>query len=214
MSKHGFARTTDFSLAAKDYRSLTLRCDGRRQTENYPFDFNLNVTYDLSCSVLGMKYYIENIGFHEMYFSIGAHPGFQCAMGDWIEFAKDETADAHQLVGSQMLLSKNPVVRGIEDHRLVITPDIFKADALIFDGLCSQRATLFHDGRPHVEVDYGDAPCLGVWAKPGASYVCIEPWYGIDDREDAIGHIEDKPYIIKLDVGENFKFEVTVTMFE
>lgn len=43
-----------------------------------------------------------------------------------------------------------------------------------------------------VRVDYGNAPYLGIWAKPGAPFVCIEPWFGINDAPEVSGNISEK----------------------
>jgi len=94
---------------------------------------------------------------------------------------------------------------------VVITPDVFAADALIFDGLKSKGCTLERaDGRK-IHVDFGGAPCLGLWAKPVAPYVCIEPWYGIDDMFDAGHDFANKERILSLEPGQEFVFPVTIT---
>ncbi len=60
-----------------------------------------------------------------------------------------------------------------------------------------------------MHVDFGGAPCLGVWAKPGAKYVCIEPWYGIDDRFNAAHDFPHKEQILSLAPSSTFAFPVT-----
>jgi galactose mutarotase-like enzyme len=45
---------------------------------------------------------------------------------------------------------------------------------------------------------------LGIWAKPNAPFVCIEPWCGIADFETSNGAIEDKEGIQILRAGEEF----------
>src|SRR5699024_10201079 len=44
----------------------------------YPFLFSLTVTYTLVDTKVVVDYKVENTGKKEMYFSIGAHPGFNC----------------------------------------------------------------------------------------------------------------------------------------
>ena len=95
-------------------------------------------------------------------------------------------------------------------RELVITPDVFAEDALIFDGLKSKGATVVKTDGRNVHVDFGGAPCLGIWAKPGAKYVCIEPWYGIDDRFDAQHDFTRKERICSLEAGKEFVFPVTI----
>ena len=53
---------------------------------------------------------------------------------------------------------------------------------------------------------FGGAEFLGLWAKPGAPYVCIEPWCGICDSVNVSGKIEEKPYVTSLEAGDKFVF--------
>ncbi|HQU34796.1 MAG TPA: hypothetical protein PLB88_10800, partial [Thermoanaerobaculaceae bacterium] len=50
----------------------------------------------------------------------------------------------------------------------------------------------------------------GVWSKPGAPFVCLEPWCGIADPPDATGHLEDKEGIVRLPPGSTFARVVTI----
>ena len=68
------------------------------------------------------------------------------------------------------------------------------------------------DGEEILEMTYGKVPYLGLWAKPNAPYVCIEPWYGICDDKAVSGKIEEKPHIIALDPGKKFVFSYTITV--
>jgi len=52
----------------------------------------------------------------------------------------------------------------------------------------------------------GDAPFLGVWAKPGAPYVCIEPWWGVNDSYEVKNDVSEKRGIQSLDAGEVFEY--------
>ena len=67
-------------------------------------------------------------------------------------------------------------------------------------------------GRELLKMDFGKVPFVGLWAKPGAPFVCIEPWHGICDSPDVSGKIEEKPYINRLAAGEEFRFEYSVTV--
>jgi galactose mutarotase-like enzyme len=44
-----------------------------------------------------------------------------------------------------------------------------------------------------------------IWQKPGAPYICIEPWYGMADSEDATGNLAEKKGIMTLNAGEEFE---------
>jgi hypothetical protein len=95
-------------------------------------------------------------------------------------------------------------------RELVITAETFAKDALIFDGIKSKGASVIRANGKNVHVAF-DAPCLGIWAKPAAPYVCIEPWHGIDDMCDAGHDITKKERIEVLGAGETWVFPVTIT---
>lgn len=211
MPKHGFARKREFVLesSSKD-EMIFLLTEDNETLKGFPFPFELRVKYSFTDGGFVMEHRVKNTGSEKMYFSIGAHPGFQCSMGDRIVMDEAETAAAFRLDADGLRAEKQlPVFDGSRD--VVITPEVFAEDALIFDGLKSTGCTLERaDGR-RIHVDFGGAPCLGLWAKPGAPYVCIEPWYGIDDRWNAGHDFTVKERICALDAGEEFVFPVTVT---
>lgn len=211
LEKHGFARKLRFALESKTDDSLTfyLRDDAETMAK-YPFAFELRVIYRLMENGFVMEYRVKNTNEREMYFSLGAHPALQCNMDDKVVMDEIEIAGAYQLDENYLRAEKQlPVFNASKE--LVITPTLFENDALIFDGLKSKGCTVQKaDGRS-VHVDFGGAPCLGIWAKPAAKYVCIEPWYGIDDSWNAGGDIAKKYRIVSLGAGQEFIFPVTIT---
>lgn len=210
LEKHGFASRMDFALEKRAERGMTfLLRDSAATRDMYPFSFALRVQYRLEEDGFTMEHRVCNAGEETMFFSIGAHPGFQCAMGDKIVLDEAETADAFQLDEDALRARQTvPVLRG--EREIVIGPETFAHDALIFDGLRSGGASLVRANGRNVHVDFGGAPFLGLWAKPGAEYVCIEPWYGIDDRCDAGGDLPCKERILSLAPGGEFVFPVRV----
>lgn len=214
LEKHGFARRRRFVLEAQGAQKMCfLLRDDPKTREQYPFPFELRVNYRLIDHGFVMEHRVKNIGAETMYFSIGAHPGFRCEMGDRVVMDEEETASAYRLDENAL---RGPQMTPIFDHtrEICITPSIFVNDALIFDGLRSKGATLVRRNGRNVHVDFGAAPCLGIWARPGAPYVCIEPWYGIDDRYDAGNDFSRKERICSLAAGEEFVFPVTVRAVE
>ena len=211
LGKHGFARKTAFEAAQEGGNRLTMTLRSGAHEESYPFDFTLEVTFELADKALRVTHRVTNRDAREMYFSLGAHPGFNCGMGDYIEFPEDESAWAYKLDDETKLRTEKKIEQGIKDHRLTVTEDIFAHDALIFEGLRSDHVTLYCGGKKRVTVDYGSAPCLGVWAKPSAKYVCIEPWHGVDDSDSATGILSGKKQIVKLAPGDCFRFPMTIT---
>ena len=210
LSKHGFARRSEFALESQSGTEMTfLLTDSAQTLEVYPFPFELRAHYALTASGFVMELRVRNTGVETMRFSLGAHPGFQCEMGDRIVMDAEETVSAFRL-GENGLREPEQVPVFDHSRQLVLAPDTFARDALIFDGLKSRGAALVRRNGRNVHVDFGGAPCLGLWARPGAEYVCIEPWYGVDDRWDADGDFTRKERIQSLEPGAEFAFPVTV----
>lgn len=214
LGKHGFARKTEFEAKKIHDSRLIMTLKSGAHKESYPFDFLLEIDYELIGKALKVTHRVTNLDGRTMYFSLGAHPGFRCGMGDYIEFPEDETAYAYKLDDETKLSTEEKIEQGVCDHKLTVTEDIFAHDALIFEGLRSDHVTLYCGGKKRATVDFGNAPCLGIWAKPGAKYVCIEPWYGIDDAPSATGILSGKKQIVRLAPGGCFRFPMTITAHE
>ena len=78
---------------------------------------------------------------------------------------------------------------------------------LITKGVKSEKITLVSDGlKRKIVFDLGKAPYLGIWAKPGAPYVCIEPWNGVNDEQNVRVDFSQKEGIVTLASEEKFNF--------
>ncbi|MDD3276120.1 MAG: hypothetical protein PHP93_03605, partial [Kiritimatiellales bacterium] len=185
----------------------TLKC--------FPFKFALNIVYQLNGNHLEIGCEVQNNGEEAMPFSIGAHPAFnlpgpidEC----FLEFEKSETLNA-RLLNSKGLLSDETVPVLTESSRLPLSQTRFDRDALIFMDAKSKRITLgAQNSSRRLTVEFPGFPELGIWSKPGAPFVCIEPWFGYADPEQPYGDFSNKPGIIKLDAGETFTCEYRITI--
>ena len=208
MPKHGFARKTDFTLLSKDEDSMTFILSESAATKAiYPYDFDLIVTYTLEENRLRVSHDVVNKNEDVMYFSLGAHPAFNCAIGDILRFDEKETLATEKidLVHSLRLPDRIPVLSNETD--IVITKDIFNEDALILSGIKSENITLCSNTHDRtVTFNLGGAPYLGIWAKPGAPYVCIEPWCGVNDDTNKKADFSEKCAIQKVDADDVFNF--------
>ena len=211
MPKHGFVRTSRFALleSGSDYARYQL-CSSDVTRKSYPFDFELSVRYGLCASALTVSFQVSNRSGRAMPFSLGAHPGFSCALGDRLIFEQTETAPAWRMNEQGYLTGTVPFFQGEKEVR--ITKDLFAADALMFEGLKSTSVTL--ECQTHgVRVEFGDCPYLGLWAKPGAPYVCIEPWFGINDSVEEHTDFYHKKGIVCLEPEGDFEYSYQVTVF-
>lgn len=204
MPKHGLARKLPFTVkecsGSKAVFSLT---SDENTLKSYPFEFELLVAFELTENSLVNTMTVINKNDGEMYFSIGAHPGFNCKVGDIIEFELPETLATERIDSDNLIMDKKfPLLEN--SREIVISEEIFKADALILSGIKSRKLSI--KGENEVAFTFGECPYLGIWAKPGAPYVCIEPWYGVNDGREVKNDISEKRGICRLEKGEKFDF--------
>ena len=204
MPKHGLARKLLFSVKECEGAKAVFSLESDENTlGSYPFDFELLITFELIGKSLRNTMKVINKTKGEMYFSIGAHPGFNCAVGDVIEFEMPETLATERIDSDNLIIDKKfPLLEN--SREIEITEDIFKADALILSDIKSEKLRI--KGENEIEFTFGKCPFLGIWAKPGAPYVCIEPWYGVNDGREVKADISEKRGIERLAEGETFEF--------
>lgn len=207
MPKHGLARKLPFAVKECDGAKAVFSLESDENTlKSYPFEFELLVAFELCEKSLVNTMTVVNKTKGEMYFSIGAHPGFNCNIGDVIEFELPETLETERIDSDNLIIpEKFPVIEN--SREIEITKDIFSKDALILSGIKSKKLRI--KGENEIEFTFGDCPFLGIWAKPGAPYVCLEPWYGVNDGREVKNDISEKRGIERLDEGESFAFSWT-----
>ena len=208
LPKHGFALHSLFKAEeASGERAVFKLTDSGETLKAYPFKFELKVIYELCQNTLSVSYEVLNKDSDKIYFTIGGHPGFNCKIGDKLEFEKEENISRLMMNGNSYIYEERPFLKA--EKEIILTDDLFSEDALIFKGLKSKYITLKTDDAD-IKVTYGDAPYLGIWAKEGAPYVCIEPWFSSDDSIDADCTFDEKDGIIMLDKNEKFNYTFTV----
>ncbi len=208
MQKHGFARKMQWSFLSRTEDSISfILSDNDETMKVYPFHFDLIVTYILKGNKLTVKHEVINKNDTTMYFSLGAHPAFRCKVGDKLVFDQNENLDVMKIDLVNSLLLDNTVPFLQNEKAITITDDLFNEDALIFKNVKSENITLFSDSfNKKIKFNLGKAPYLGIWAKPKAEYVCIEPWFGVNDSHEKKDDISKKVGINPLSPESHFEF--------
>ena len=193
LSQHGFARDKEFELIKKgeDFIEFSLKND-EETLKNYPFLFELNISYKLEKTKLIISYKVKNRSEDRLYFSIGAHPAFNISSGDFLDF-EDVRTSKRYFLNDKGLIYKNEEV-SFTKNSLILDEEIFKNDALVFNDK-NIKSIILRDKNSNkiLKVEFKDFPYLGVWSKPNlAPFVCIEPWFGVADEENSNQNIEDK----------------------
>jgi galactose mutarotase-like enzyme len=216
IGRHGFARGSTFDVvrAERTRCSFQLCADGQTRA-HYPFEFTLNVDYEVVGRQLRLRAEIMNRGEDVMPASLGFHPAFRWPLvprlpkeAYAISFEKPEDKPIRRLANG--LLVADAIPSPVHDRTLGLKDALFINDALIFDQLNSRRVTYGASTGPSIEVQFDSMPYLGIWSKPGAGFVCIEPWHGFASPEDFDGELKDKPGIALVLPGTTKRFEISV----
>ncbi|MBR4640244.1 MAG: aldose 1-epimerase family protein [Butyrivibrio sp.] len=221
LSQHGFARDMEFSLIkeAEDELVFELK-DNEESLKKFPFKFSLKIGYKLVGSKVVVSYKVSNPDDKEMYFSIGAHPAFNCDLNkDELLFEKDGAAVSGSLKSNVIdmscgCLSDKQIDVETAEGIVKLTPGLFDGDALIFEDRQADAVTLVSEADGDKLRVTCDVPLFGVWSpvKKNAPFVCIEPWNGRCDRAGFDGSLENREYGNKLAAGESFdtSFEIEI----
>ncbi|MCY6356512.1 aldose 1-epimerase family protein [Clostridium sp. ZS2-4] len=215
LNQHGFVRNCDFTLIEEKDDRITYRLTSNEETlERYPYKFQLDVEYILIENSLEIIYRVRNIDDKDVFFSIGAHPGFNCPLMEgetmedyYLEFSEKETVNRELIDAKVGLYTGESEELLKNESKISLKKELFKDDALVFKNLKSNRISLKNNKNNKViTVDFKGFPYLGVWSQSfGAPFVCIEPWYGHADFIDFDGDFREKEGIMKLGVEEEFE---------
>lgn len=219
MPKHGFARRRLFTISEQHetWACLTLE-DDVESRRAFPRSFSLRVLYEIAATTLQIKAEIYNPDYdRDLPASFGFHPAFawplpygRARADHRIVFERDEAARIARLDNG--LIAAEDRGSPLDGRSLPLRDALFADDALVWLDLASDSVRYGAADGPQLEIAFPGAPMLGVWTKPGAAFVCIEPWWGHADPAGFTGEIWDKPGIMRLGPGERREFAMRVTL--
>jgi galactose mutarotase-like enzyme len=219
MQKHGFARKSVFRIIEVSAKHAIFRLvDSNATRIQYPFAFELDARFSLEGKTLYQTVAVRNNGDSEMPFSFGFHPAFAWPLpaggareDHCISFEHPEPASLAR-VTPYGTIAPDPVPSPVDDRSFALHDALFGDDALVWRELSSHRLDYGAPGFPSLDIEFPDTSMLGIWTKPGAGFVCIEPWAGIADPEGFAGAFADKPGIMHLLPGCTRSFRMNVRL--
>ncbi|MDB5138989.1 MAG: aldose epimerase [Mucilaginibacter sp.] len=213
MTRHGFARQSEFILLESDDAHACYSLPNCEKTlQIYPYKFDFQVLYTLIENALRITYKLINHDKKTIYFSVGAHPAFNVPFypGEkyedyYLEFELEEKLTTHLLSSEGFFTGETHPVEAPK-NKLYLTRDLFKNDALVFKDLRSREVCIKSDKHDKsISVEFPHFNYLGIWAKGGGNFVCIEPWLGCADSVGKHVDISEKEDIQKLKPGHVFE---------
>ena len=209
VTQHGFARDLDFDWleATGDTARLALR-DSAATRALYPFGFRLEIGYAIVAGVLEITFTLDNPGDGVLPASFGAHPAFRWPLLPGIAkedhvltFGSEELAPIRRARGGFLTAEHHPSpVRG---RVLALSDGLFTDGAVVMDAPASWWVRYSAPGAPSVAVSWDSGfPNLGIWSRPDAALLCIEPWHGMASPEGFDGEFTAKPGVMLIPPGE------------
>lgn len=199
---HGFARNAIFKISEHSASSVTLSIITNELNKNeFPFNLEFSVIYTIIGNQLNTIYQVKNLDSQTGYFSVGAHPAFRCPfdnnhdISDYIiEFENHETNLIHHEITTQAFFTGKTTHTPLQT--ISLNQNTFVDDAIIYNNFTSHQVSLKEkQSNRMIKVSLDGFSWLGLWSKPGADYVCIEPWCGHSDYLGFHGNINEKEAI-------------------
>ncbi len=214
MDKHGIVRKKPFTLVEKTENSLTfVQTDDDESITKYPYKFELKVKFQLTEKGLRVTHTVKNNNDSVMYYSFGAHPAFNCQIGDYLEFNKDTSLETERIDHESILIDEKFPIE-MDGNKVVLTKDLFVDDALILSSFDSDSISIKSNSHDRIIKFDFDSPFLGIWAKPNAPYVCLEPWWGVNDSYNKVSDFSEKRGIMALEPNSSKEFAWEVSICE
>ncbi|MCA0938736.1 aldose 1-epimerase family protein [Salipiger pacificus] len=216
MGQHGFARRSVFNLEERSATSCRhVLTDSEDTRAQYPFAFRLALTHALEDGTLKVTAEVTNTGDAPLPFCLGFHPAFAWPLPGaegqphGVTLADAAEPALARLDGGRLSATRlpSPFARG----RLTLAHDQFEADAMIFPEGAGTALSYGADSGPRLVFTFRNLPFLALWQKPGAPFLCVEPWHGMHAPEGASAQLSERPGALSFAPGECASFGYTVT---
>lgn len=217
--RHGLVRDKKFKVIDKSSIVLTLRYEST--TEDlafYPFKFTFDITYMLLKNkiVVRTKVYNDNDNKKDnpLIYSYGSHTGLKASSTSGsILLSNQENKDiAFYPLDKNGLIDVDHPLNFLElnnnDVNLSLNKETFKKyDTLVFKNNSSE---VILDSGLNYKVKYSfNAPLYAIWSnKDKGEFVCIEPWWGISNYVNESSTIEDRLFINKTFITNEYCYSL------
>ncbi|MFL4988930.1 MAG: aldose 1-epimerase family protein [Microvirga sp.] len=220
MPRHGFARDLPFGLVERRPDRARLRLGATNDTlRYYPFRFELEVEAVLAADRLSLRFTVTNADDRPMPYGLGFHPGFPWPFDGGsperyrLVFERPEDAAVPDITAEGLLrpgLRRAPFAGRV----LPLNPEMFEPGALVLQDISSRSVRFQAPGGSAIVVEPDGFRHLALWTKPGAPFLCIEPWTGEPDTDGFSGELCERASIRMLTAGTTAEHVVTMRFAE
>lgn len=217
MPRHGFARDLPFEVTAQTGASIDLCVASDARTRAcYPFDFLLEIRYELDGACLRKTHTVHNRSSETIWFELGGHDGFRVAldrgetMADYFLLFEGETVLRPRLKREDGLFSEARGALPLDAGRLWLDMALFRSDAIVLDRLPVRKVLLCNSsGSRRLTFAFPDFSILGIWTPHmpfDTNFICLEAWSSLPDSAAAGPELASKEGICQLEPGGLARF--------
>ena len=210
---HGFATGLTFQVeAARDEFVRLSVGDSEATRALYPFAFGLALEYALTEASLTMAIEVKNAGAQPMPYACGLHPGFRWPFagasreGAFVRFEQEELPDV-PVIAPGGFFSGNVRRVPLAGKILPIDDALFANDAACFLQARSRSLSFVAANGASITMDFPSFAHVALWTRPGAPFLCLEPWTGYGDPVGFAGELKIKPSMLSLEPGAKARHE-------
>lgn len=211
MSQHGFARRSNFELVVEETDRCVYRLEASEASRAmYPFDFRLDVEHRVEGRAVVVSAEVSNKDQRAMPFGIGFHPAFAWPLpgagerAHWIDLDNGGAPPLHRLSGG--LVEPEALPSPFSDGRLKLDHRLFEADAMVFPDGAGAGLRYGPETGPAVAFTWENLPNFALWTKPGAGFICLEPWHGTAAEVGGSDDLAERPFSELLGPGATGRY--------
>jgi galactose mutarotase-like enzyme len=210
MGQHGFARRSEFALAASGEGFCRFELQSNQSSRSiFPFDFVLTLEHRVEGRAVVVTAQVTNQDHRPMPFGIGFHPAFVWPLpgceGLDHSVTLENGGEPELIRLSGGLLKPEPLPSPFRNGVLALEYELFEADAMLFPEGAGAGLT-YAAGDRAIRFTWENLPNFAIWSKPGAPFVCLEPWRGTSAQMDRSDELAERPYGEVLGPGASGRY--------
>lgn len=220
MTQHGFSRHNVYETHQSSDTCVEFVLKPNDEIlKQYPYLFELKVTYTLKENRLECKSEVINKDNKVIFFQIGGHPAFACPLLEdessndyYIEFEENEYLEQKIIDVARKGMSRETKLLFENEKRFFVRQELFNNDAIVVKNFKSKSVSLKSlNHNKSIRFIMDNFNHLGIWAsKHVGGLIAIEPWVGHSDYVDFSGDFKEKEGVVALEEGNTFTCTFTV----
>ncbi|RHW52413.1 aldose 1-epimerase family protein [Bombilactobacillus bombi] len=227
MPQHGFAADQEFSIISHTEDRAILELQSNQETKSqYPFNFRLQVIFNLLSSGLSISFIVKNLNQDDMPFSLGSHPAFKVPIanqGRFDNYYVDFVGNKEPLKVYEIIKKPYPYRTGkLESinteglHTIKLNHQIFKSGLRIILNHDINEVIVHSLKNKHsISLMVSDFDNVCLWTKEDSNlpFLCIEPFNGLPDiyGNTVDWYKKEGNLIIKPQQEEHIQYEIKLS---